>query len=77
MPFFEVWVSPVLMQNSNIWNFHSSLTLNNGKLILYFKSLWYAVVSNTIHFFILFGMREKMPLSEVWVSPVLTQNPDI
>ena len=43
MPLFEVRVSPVLMQNPGIWNFHSSLTLNNGKLILYFKSLWYDI----------------------------------
>ena len=28
MSFFEVWVSPVLMQNPDIWNFHRSLTLN-------------------------------------------------
>ena len=33
MPFFEPWVSPVLMQNPDIWDFHGSLTLNNGKLI--------------------------------------------
>ena len=33
MPFFEVWVSPVLMQNPDVWNFHGSLTSNNGKLI--------------------------------------------
>ena len=43
MPFREVWVSPVLMQNSGIWNFHGSLTLNNGKLIGYFKNLWYDI----------------------------------
>ena len=30
-----------------------------------------------IYFFVLFGMREKMPLFEVWVSLVLTQNRDI
>ena len=29
---FEVWVSLVLMQNPDIWNFHGSLTLNNGNL---------------------------------------------
>ena len=39
MSFFEIWVSPVLMQNPGIWNFHGSLTLTNGKLIRYFKSL--------------------------------------
>ena len=33
MTFFEVWVSPVQMQNTGIWNFHGSLTLNNEKLI--------------------------------------------
>ena len=43
MPFFEIWVSSVLMQNPGIWNFHGSLTLNNGKLIRYFKSFWYDI----------------------------------
>ena len=43
MPFFEVWVSPVLMQNPGIWNFHGSLILKNGKLISYFKNLWYDI----------------------------------
>ena len=33
MLLFKVWVSPVLMQNPDIWNFHDSLTLNNDKLI--------------------------------------------
>ena len=76
-PFFEVWVSHVLMQNADIWNFHGSLTLNNGKPIWYSKSLWYAIVSNIINLFVLFGTREKIPLFEVWVWSVLTQNSDI
>ena len=29
------------------------------------------------HFLIPFGMRDKMPLFEVWVAPVVTQNLDI
>ena len=33
MCFFELWVSPLLTQNADIWNFQGSLTLNNGKLI--------------------------------------------
>ena len=33
MACFELCVSPVLMQNEDIWNFHGSLTLNTGKLI--------------------------------------------
>ena len=33
MTFFELWISPVLRQDQDIWNFYSSLTLNNGKLI--------------------------------------------
>ena len=33
MPFLKVWVSPVLMQNPDNWNFHGSLTLSDGKLI--------------------------------------------
>ena len=56
------------MQNLDIWNFHSSLALNNGKLVRYFKSLWYAIVSNMTHFYILFGMRGKMPLFELCVT---------
>ena len=43
MPFSEVWVSPVLMQNPGIWNFHGPLTLNNGKLIWYFTRFWYDI----------------------------------
>ena len=34
MPFFEVWVSLVLMQNPGILNFHGFLTLNNGKFYI-------------------------------------------
>ena len=30
---FGLCVSPVLMQNEGVWNFHGSLTLNQGKLI--------------------------------------------
>ena len=41
MSFFELSVSPELMQTQVIWNFHGSLTLNNGKLIGHFRSLWY------------------------------------
>ena len=32
MACFELCVSSVLTQNEDIWNFHSSLTLNKGKL---------------------------------------------
>ena len=40
----------VLMQNLNIWNFHSLMALNNGKIVWYFKNHWYAIVSNMTHF---------------------------
>ena len=30
---FALCVSPILRQNEDIWNFHSSLTLSKGKLI--------------------------------------------
>ena len=50
MACFELCVSPVLMQNEDIWNFLGLLTLNNGKLISYSESLWYAIVSNMTHF---------------------------
>ena len=33
MTFFELCISPALRQDQDIWNFYSSLTLNNGKLI--------------------------------------------
>ena len=59
MACLELCVSSVLTQNEDIWNFHGSLTLNKGKLICYFGSLWYAIVSNMTHFLILFRMREK------------------
>ena len=64
------------MQNLDISKFHSSLDKNNGKLVWYFKSLWYAIVSNMTHCYILFGMKEKMVSFELCVSPVLTQNQD-
>ena len=51
MAFFELCVSSVLMENENIWNFHSSLTLNKGKLIWYSGSLWHKIVSNMTHSF--------------------------
>ena len=50
-----------LWPNPDIWNFHSSLTMN-GKLIGYFSSPLYATVSNITHFLIPFGMREKNDL---------------
>ena len=50
MACLELCVSSVLMQNEGIWNFHSSLTLNKGKLTGYSGSLWYAIVSNMTHF---------------------------
>ena len=53
------------MQNLDICNFHSSLALNNGKLVGYVKGLWYAILSNMTHFYILFGMREKMASFEL------------
>ena len=37
--FHNIIVSPVLMQNDDIWNFQASLTLNKGKLTDYFGSL--------------------------------------
>ena len=58
-------VSHVSMKNPDIWNFYSSLTMNNGKLIQYFRSHLHAIVSNMAHFLILFGMREKMAFFEL------------
>ena len=45
---------PLMMQSEEIWNFHGSLTLNKGNPIWYSGSLWYSIVSNMTHFFILF-----------------------
>ena len=42
-----------------VWNLYSSLTMNNGKLIRYFRSHLYAIVSDMAHFLIPFGMRER------------------
>ena len=33
MACFESCILPVMKQNEDIWNFHGSLTVNNGKLI--------------------------------------------
>ena len=49
------------MKNPDILNFDSSLTMNNGKLIRYFRSPLYAIASNIIPF----GMREKMVCFEL------------
>ena len=67
-------VSPVLTHNQRIWNLHGSLTLNNGKLIWYFRSHWHTIVPSITNFFILFGMGEKMAYFEPCVLPVLMQN---
>ena len=73
---FALCVSPILMQNENVWNFHSSLTLSKGKLIWYSGSLWYAIVSNMTHFFILLGSewKKKMACFEQYFLSELTQN---
>ena len=83
----ELSVSPVvavLMQNQNqdIWNCHGSLTLNKGKLTLYFRGFCHVIVSNMTHFFILFLVREKHACFELLFSPVVAvlmqnQNQDI
>ena len=77
MACFELCVSSVLTQNEDIWNFHGSLTLNNGKLIRYSGSLWYAIVSNITHFCSFCLEWKKMACFELCVSSVLTQNEDI
>ena len=53
MACFELCVSSVLTENEGIWNFHGSLTLNNGKVISYSGSFWYVIVSNMTHFTIM------------------------
>ena len=50
--------------------------MNNEKLIQYFRSHLFAIVSNMTHFLIPFGIREKCPALNR-VSPVLMQNVDI
>ena len=72
---FALCVSSALTENEDNWNFDGSLTLNKGKLICDFGSLWYAIVSNMTHFVILFGMIEN-GLFDLCVSSVLTENED-
>ena len=74
MACFELRVSSVLTQNEDIWNFHSSLTLNTGKLT---GSLWYVIVSNMTHSFHSVCNEEKIACFELCVLSVLTQNEDI
>ena len=73
MACFELCVLSVLTQNEDIWNFHGSLTLNKGKLIRYFGSLWYATVKYDSFCHSVWN-EEKMACFELCVSPVLTQN---
>ena len=76
MACFEPCFNCTDAKSRHFWNFHNSLALNNGKLVGYFKSLWYAIVLNMTHFYILFGMR-KNNLFELWISPALRQDQDI
>ena len=48
--YFKLCVTPVLTQNPDISNFHDPRTLNNEKLIGYFGSPWYSIVSKWISF---------------------------
>ena len=78
----EIWpvlncVSIVLMQNLDIWNFHSSLALNNGKLAGYFKSLLVCHCVTYDSFLHSVWYERKNGLFELCVSPVLTQNKGI
>ena len=57
--------------------FRSSLTLNKGKPVWYSGNLWYPIVSNMTHFFILFEWEKKIACFGLSVSLVLTQNEDI
>ena len=50
-------ISLVLTQNEDICNFHGSLTLNKMKLFDILEAI--GIMSNMIHFFILFGVRKK------------------
>ena len=50
MACFEQCVSPLLIQNQHIWNFHGSLILNKRKLICDFRSPWHGTVSTMTHF---------------------------
>ena len=77
MACFEQCVSSVLTQNEDIWNFHSSLTLNKGKLTSYSGSLWYAIVSKCVSFCHSVWNEKKMTYFELCVSSVLMQNEDI
>ena len=76
MPFLN-YVLLVATKNQDIENFYGSLTLNNGKLIWYFESPWYAIVLNRSHFLILCSMKERLCFFELYVLLVPTQNQNI
>ena len=59
MPFLN-YVCHLYKKNQDIWNFYGSLILNNGKLIGYFGSPWYAIVLNRSHFLILCSMKGEI-----------------
>ena len=73
MACFELCVSSVLTQNEDIWNFHSSLTLNKG---IVWKSLVCHCVKHDSLFHSVWN-EKKMACFELCVSSVLTQNEDI
>ena len=71
---FEICASPVLTQNEDKWNFHSSLTLSNG------KPLWEATGMPLCQIWFIFSFClewEKKWYFELHISLVLTQNEDI
>ena len=59
---FELCITHVLMENQHIWNFYSSLTLYNRKLIWYFRSPWYTIMSNMSHFSFCLEWETKWPV---------------
>ena len=62
----EILVFPA----SLIWNFYSSLTLNNRKLISdVLETFTLPSMSNMTHLFILFGMRDKMACFKLCILP--------
>ena len=73
MAFSAVSVQPVLTQNQDISNFHGSLTLINGKLISYFRSPWYLILSIGLIFLRCICMGEKCPFT-LSVQHLLTQH---
>ena len=74
MASFGLCVPPVLIQNENIWNFHSSVALET--YLIFTKPLLYHCIKYD-SFIRSVSNERKMVCFGLCVSPVLAQNEDI